>query len=155
VRTLAHEETELEMTIVENLLATYNLISAVQFATRIISRTNSVVDNNTLIDISHIRKYTACLFIKDLSDHDTQTIKLQNTLTQNKLSETKIIRKFTKYSINYCKIKPSHETWNNLSNENNDKMLKNSHETYLIFIYLTFTKRKYWLRKKERKHIDD
>lgn len=117
----------------ENLLATYNLISAVQFATRIISRTNSAVDNNTFVDISHIRKYTACLFIKDLSDHDTQIIKLQNTLTQNKLSETKIIRKFAKYSINYCKIKLSHETWNNLFNENNDKMLKNSHKTYLRF----------------------
>jgi hypothetical protein len=41
----------------ENLVATYNLISAVQFATRIISRTNSAVDNNTFVDISHIRKY--------------------------------------------------------------------------------------------------
>jgi len=109
-------------------------MSAVQFATRIISRTNSAVDNNIFIDTSHIRKHTACLFIKDMSNHDAQIINLQNILTQNKLRETKIIWKFTKYSINYFKIKLSHETWNNLVNENDDKMLKSFYKTYLRFL---------------------
>jgi len=50
------------------------------------------------IDISQISKYTICLFINGLSDHDAQVIKLENISTQNKLSETKITRNF-KYSI--------------------------------------------------------
>lgn len=82
----------------DNLLATYNLISIVQFPSRSTDGTISAIDN-IFIDISHISKYTICSFINCQSDHDAQVIKLENILTQNKLNETKITRNFNKYSI--------------------------------------------------------
>jgi len=84
----------------DNLLATYeyNLISTVRFPTRSTNGTISAIDN-VFIDVSHIGKYTTCSFINGPSDHDAQVIKLENILTQNKLSETKITRNFNKYSI--------------------------------------------------------
>jgi hypothetical protein len=84
----------------DNLLATYeyNLISTVRFPTRSTNGTISAIDN-TFIDISHISKYTICSFINGPSDHDAQVIEIEDILTQNKLSETKITRKFNKYSI--------------------------------------------------------
>jgi hypothetical protein len=41
----------------DNLLATYNLISTIRFPTRIINGTVSKIDN-IFIDISHIGKHT-------------------------------------------------------------------------------------------------
>lgn len=82
----------------DNLLATYNLISTVRLPTRSTNGTISAIDN-MFIDKSHISKYTVCSFINGLSDHDAQVTKLENLLTQNKLSETKITQNFNKYSI--------------------------------------------------------
>lgn len=64
----------------DNLLATYNLISTTRLPTRLINRTVSATDN-IFIDILHIGKYAVCP-INGLSDHDTQIIRIQNIFTQ-------------------------------------------------------------------------
>jgi hypothetical protein len=48
----------------------------------------------------------------------------------------------------------SQETWNNPVNENDDKMLKNFHKTYIRFFTGLLPKRKHWFKKK-RKYMDD
>lgn len=71
----------------DNSVATYNLTDTM-FPTRITNGTVSAIDNIS-IDISHIGKYIICPFIKGMSDHDTEIIRLQTIFTQNKLNEIK------------------------------------------------------------------
>lgn len=117
----------------DNLLI--NVINTVRFPTRSTNWTISAI-GNMFVDISHISKCAICSFINGLSDHDSQVIKLENMLTQNKLSETKIMRNFNKYSVDDFKIKLSHETWDNGFNKHDvNKMFNNFHNTCLgIFI---------------------
>jgi exonuclease III len=68
----------------DNLLATYNLISTIGFPTRITNGSASAIDN-IFIDISHIGRYTACPVINGLSDHDAQVIRLENIFTHKKI----------------------------------------------------------------------
>ena len=74
------------------LLATYNLISTVQFPTRSLNGLISAIDN-MFIDKSHKGKYTIYPFVNGLSDHDGQIIRLENISmqTQSSKSKTRII----------------------------------------------------------------
>jgi exonuclease III len=92
------------------LLATYNLISTVQFPTRSLNGSVSAIDN-IFIDKSHTGKYTIDPFITGLSDHDGQIIKLGNISMQNQLHETRTIRIFNKCTIHDFMTKLSYETW--------------------------------------------
>jgi hypothetical protein len=133
----------------DNLLATYNLISTIGFPTRITNGSASVIDN-IFVDVSHIGRYTACPFINGLSDHDAQVIRLENIFTHKKLNETKIIRNFDKYSIGDFKIKLSLETWDDIFSESDvNEMFNNFHNTYLSIFYSCFTKKKIIVNKKE------
>jgi hypothetical protein len=71
----------------DNLLATYNLASTIDFPT--------IIDN-IYIDRIHIGRYIACPVINGLSDHDTQLIKLENVFMQEKANKVKIVRNFKK-----------------------------------------------------------
>jgi len=79
------------------LLATYNLISTVQFLTRSLNGSISTIDN-IFIDKSHKGKYTLYPVINGLSDHDGQIIQLENISmqTQSSKSKTRIIQNFNK-----------------------------------------------------------
>jgi endonuclease/exonuclease/phosphatase family metal-dependent hydrolase len=74
------------------VLATYNLISTVQFPTRSLNGSISAIDN-IFIDKSHKGKYTLYPFVIGLSDHNGQIIQLENISmqTQSSKSETRII----------------------------------------------------------------
>jgi hypothetical protein len=86
----------------DNLLATYNLVSTIEFPTRIANGFTSIIDN-IYIDKIHTRRSIACPVIKGLSDHDIQLIKLENVFMQKKkkkkANEVKIVRNFNTYSI--------------------------------------------------------
>jgi exonuclease III len=75
------------------LLATFSLISMVQFATRSLNGSISETDN-IFIDIFRKGKYTLDPLINGLSDHDGQIIQLENISMQTQPSETRIIRNF-------------------------------------------------------------
>jgi hypothetical protein len=59
----------------DNLLTTYNLVSTIEFPTRIANRCASIIDN-IYIDKTHARRYIVCPVINGLSDYDAQLIKL-------------------------------------------------------------------------------
>jgi hypothetical protein len=91
----------------DNLLATYNQVSTVEFPTRIANGCTLIIDN-IYIDKIHTGRYIACPVINGLSDHDAQLIKLENIFRQKKkANEVKIVRNFNTYSISDFKIKLS------------------------------------------------
>jgi hypothetical protein len=95
------------------LLATYNLVSTIEFPTRITNGCTSIIDN-IYIDKIDTGRYIVCPVINGLSDHDAQLIKLENVFMQKKANEVKIVRNFNTYSISDFKIKLSEETWDNI-----------------------------------------
>ena len=64
----------------DNLLAMYNLTSTVNFPTRIVEKSISMIDN-IFIDAS--RNYTIKPHINGLSDHDAQIPTISNFLVPN------------------------------------------------------------------------
>jgi hypothetical protein len=100
----------------DNLLATYNIVSTTEFPTRIANGCTSIIDN-IYIDKIHTGRYIACPVINGLPDHDTQLIKLENVFMQKKANEVKIVRNFNTYSISDFKVKLSEETWDNILDE--------------------------------------
>jgi hypothetical protein len=77
----------------DNLLATYNLVSTIEFPTRIANGCTTIIDN-IYIDTIHTGRYIACPVINGLSDHDAQLMKLENVFMQKKANEVKIVRNF-------------------------------------------------------------
>jgi len=137
----------------DNLLATYNLISTVRFPTRSLNGTASAIDN-IFVDISHRGKYTIDPFINGLSDHDGQIIKLENIYMQKQLHETRTIRNFNKDSIHDFKIKLSYEIWDNIFGEKKvDSTFNNFHNTFLRIFYSSFHKRKVLAPKKDTRWL--
>jgi hypothetical protein len=84
--------------ILDNILATYNLVSIKEYPTRMAKGCDLAIDN-IYIDKTHIWSYTVCPVINGLSDHDAQVIRLENVLIHKQLSETRIVRNFGKYSV--------------------------------------------------------
>jgi hypothetical protein len=126
------------------LLATYNLISSVQFSTR------SLNGSISTIDISHKGKYTLYPLINGLSDHDRQTIQLENISMKTQSSETRILCKFNKYYIHDFKTKLSYEIWDTIFGDNDvNKIFNNLHNTFLRIFYSSFPKNKIQVQKKD------
>ena len=61
----------------DTLLATYNLISTINYPTRCTYRSNTTIDN-IFIDFIHKDAYSTYPIINGLSDHDGQLIKFHN-----------------------------------------------------------------------------
>jgi hypothetical protein len=116
----------------DNLLATYNLVSTIEFPISRIANGCTSITDNIYIDKIHTGRYIACPVINGLSDHDAQLIKLENIFMVKKANEVKIVRNFNTYSIRNFKIKLSEQTWNNIFDESDvNKMFNNFHNTYL------------------------
>jgi exonuclease III len=126
----------------EGLIATYNLISTAQFATRSLNGSNSAIDN-IFIDTSHCDKYTLAPLINGLSDHDGQIMKLEKINMQKQPNETRIIRDFNKCSIDDFRTKLSYEIWGNIfgGSDVNSKF-NNFHNIFLRIFYSSFPKKK-------------
>ena len=72
------------------VIATYNLISTVQFPTGSLSGSISTIDNIFIYTcIYHKGKYTIYPLINGLFDHDGQIIQLENIGIQTKISKTR------------------------------------------------------------------
>jgi hypothetical protein len=112
------------------LLATYNLISTVQFPTRSSNGSFSAI-HNVFIDKFHEGKYTLYPFINGLSDHDGQIIQLENITMQIQSSKTRIIRNFNKCNIHDFKTKLSYEIWDAIFGENDvNRIFNNFHNIF-------------------------
>ena len=92
------------------LLSTYNLISVINFPTRIKNNSSSSTDS-IFLDTTKLEKYTTCPAVNGLSDHDAQMLELQyGNLKKNKHNHKPlIIRKMNFNTINEFKDKLSNE----------------------------------------------
>ena len=59
-----------------NILSTYNLISVINFPTRIKNNSSSLIDN-IFLDTTKLGKFSTSPVVNGLSDHDAQMLELQ------------------------------------------------------------------------------
>ena len=121
----------------DNVLLMYNLVSIVDFPTRINSTSASAIDN-VFMDISNFAEYSLIPFSNDLSDHDAQilTIKSLLQMQSSKLQLKRKIEKYTTYDFIY---KLSNESWNSVFDNDDVNLMFNSFlNIYLRIFYSSF-----------------
>jgi hypothetical protein len=70
-------------------------------------------------------------------------------MIHKKLSETRIVRNFDKYSVSDFKTKLSYEIWDDIFNKSDvNKMFNNFHNIYLRIFINVFSKKKIIVNKK-------
>jgi hypothetical protein len=105
-------------TLLDSLLASYNLTNTVYFPTRIQNNSATAIDN-IFIDTSKFDNYVILPVVNGLSDHDAQLIMI-NDIHLKVLNNTPcFIRRFNEHGIFDFRIKLSLEIWDNRF-ENND-----------------------------------
>jgi len=97
-----------------NILDSYNLVSVINFPTRVKNKSRSAIDN-IFLDTSQFGRYTTCSMVNGLSDHDTQMLELYVANLNSKRNNHKTIRKMDFNSINEFKDKLSSELWQNIN----------------------------------------
>jgi len=102
----------------DTLLATYNLISTINYPTRCTYRSNTTIDN-IFIDFIHKDAYSTYPIINGLSDHDGQLIKFHNWMMQTERKVTRYICDFSDNNIQDFNIRLSFETWENVFDDIN------------------------------------
>jgi hypothetical protein len=127
---------------VNNILNLYNLVSVINFPTRVKNNLRSAVDN-IFLDTTQFEKYTTCSMVNGLSYHDAQMLELNVVNLNTKRNNCKTIRKIDFNSINEFKNKLSSELWQNVfENYNNyvDSIFNSFLNTYLQIFYSCFPK---------------
>jgi len=112
-------------------LASFNLDSAVNFPTRINSKSSTIIDN-VFIDKSKNHNYSIIPISNGLSDHDAQVILLHNTELPRQQIKTINKRIINDTTIAQFKINLSYESWSNVFSEGDlDSSFNNFLNTYL------------------------
>ena len=93
-----------------NILNSYNLVSVINFSTRVKNNSRSAIDN-IFIDTTQFARYTTCPMVNGLLDHDAQMLELYvaNLNSKKNNYKTITIRKMDFNSINEFKDKLSSE----------------------------------------------
>ena len=103
-----------------NILNSYNLVSVINFPTRVKNNSRSIIDN-IFLDTTQFGRYTTCSMVNSLSDHDAQMLELYIVNLSSKRNNYKTVRKIDCNSINEFKDKLSSELWQNIfENDNSD-----------------------------------
>ena len=141
----------IKKTLLDSLLASYNLTSTVYFPTRIQNNSATAIDN-IFIDTSKFDNYVILPIIHGLSDHDAQLITINNIHLKVLNNTPRFIRRFNEHWILDFRIKLSLETWDNVF-ENNDmnSMYNFFLNTYLRVFYSSFPL-KNWLQRRMVMH---
>jgi hypothetical protein len=84
---------------VNNILNSYNVVSVINFTTRVKNNSRSAIDN-IFLDTTQFGMYTTCSMVNGLSDHDAQMLELYVLNLNNKRNNYKTIRKIDLNSIN-------------------------------------------------------
>jgi hypothetical protein len=123
----------------EALLKTYNLMSIVNFPTRIHHNSSTAIDN-FLIDITIVRNYSINpVIINRLSDHDAQVVTFHSLSLGPQIKKCMSMRKITELTINDFLLKLSYETWDTVfSAENVNDMFNSFLDSYLKIFYSSF-----------------
>jgi hypothetical protein len=123
------------------LLASYNLVSTVNFPTRSQNRSATAIDN-IFIDVSLQGNYVIHPLLNGLSDHDAQLIILSEVKTYTKngsVKGKKMIRKIEQATIQDFEYKLSFETWDSVFGTNDINIMYNSFlNSFLRIFYSSF-----------------
>jgi len=82
----------------KNLLLSYNLISIINFPTRV-QNTSATARDNIFIDISQFESYTITPLLNGLSDRDAQLLMISTDFSYIPIQKSKSMRKINKYMI--------------------------------------------------------
>jgi hypothetical protein len=103
-----------------NILNSYNLVSVINFPTRVKNKSRFAIDN-IFLGTTQFGIYTTRSMVNGLSDHDAQMLELYVENLNSKRNNYKTIRKIDFNTINEFKDKLSSELQQNVfENENND-----------------------------------
>jgi hypothetical protein len=104
-----------------NILNSYNLVSVINFPTRVKNNSRSAIDN-IFLDTTQFGRYTTCPMLNGLSGHVAQMLELYvaNVNSKRNNYKTITIRKIKFNSINEFKDKLSSELWQNVFENVND-----------------------------------
>jgi hypothetical protein len=138
--TINYMETNNSKKLLDNLLATYNVISTIHFPTRIVGKSISMIDN-IFIDVS--RNYIIKSHINGLSDHDAQILTIFNFFVPIINADPYYIRIINKNAITEFQLQLSWERWEDIFGENDvNSMFNNFLNTYLRYYHSSFIKKK-------------
>ena len=87
-----------DKTHLDNILLSYNLISIINFPTRV-QNTSSTAMDHIFIDVSQFENYTVTSITNGLCDHDAQLLKISTEYTLVPIHKFKTVRKINKYSV--------------------------------------------------------
>ena len=87
-----------DKTHLDTILLYYNLISIINFPTRIQNISSTAIDN-IFIDVSQFDSYTVSPVTNGLSDHDAQLLKISTKYTLVPIHKFKTVRKINKCTI--------------------------------------------------------
>jgi len=109
----------------DNLLATYNLSTAVDFPTTITKYTSTAIDN-IFIDKTKNSDYTIEPIVNRLSDHDAQELVLHNIKIINQKTQFIVGRLINNATTAHFKLNLSYESWTDtFTDEDIDTNFKN------------------------------
>ena len=137
----------------DNLLASYNLSTAVDFPTRITKNTSTATDN-IFIDKTKNSDYTIEPIINSLSDHDVQELVLHNIKIINQKPQFTVNRLINNTTIAQFKLNLSYESWTDtFTEEDVDTNFKNFLNTYLRHFYHSFPYKKVYINHNKKAWI--
>jgi len=131
-----------KISLLDSLLASYNLTSTVHFPTRIQNNSATAIDN-IFINTFNFGDYVILSTVNGLSDHGAQLITL-NKIHLKTLDDTPhFIRKFNKQGIFDFRIMLSLETWDNVFENDDINLMYNFFlNTYLRIFHSSFPLKK-------------
>ena len=125
--------------LLDSLLASHNLLSTVNFPTRISINFCTLIDNIYISTNRH--EFSVHPLINGLSDHDAQIITLPNICIPAPRRVFSFTRKVNNYSINKFKYLLSYGNWNDVfldTNVNVNVIFNNFLITFLRIFYACF-----------------
>jgi hypothetical protein len=134
----------------DNLLPSYNLISIINFPTRV-QNTSATATDNIFIDVSQLENYTVTSIINNRSDHDAQLLIISTDYSHVPIHKLKTIRKINRFTISDFIDKLSCESWDSIFNIENVKAMFNS----FLNIYLRIFNSSFPLRKVINRNNND
>jgi hypothetical protein len=107
------------------ILLSYNLISIINFPTRVQNLSSTAIDN-IFIYVSQFGNYTVTPILNSLSDHDAQLLKISFECTLVSIHKFKTVRKINKYTISDFIAKLSYESWDAIFSSEDVNIIFNS-----------------------------
>jgi hypothetical protein len=131
-----------DKTHLDNILLCCNLISIINFPTRVLSTSSTAIDN-IFIDVSLFESYTLTPITNGLSDHEAQFLKISTEYTLAPICKFKTVRKINKYTISDFIDKLSCKSWDTIFNSEDVNAMFNSFlNIYLRIFYSSFPLKK-------------